>query len=61
MIKGWDKKLIAYKKLFKVSSKVTQYQKRCQMKIHKNPLKPIKVSMTKQGNDKITKQINENE
>ena len=31
------------------------------MKIHKNPLKPIKVSMTKQGNDKITKQINENE
>ena len=55
MIKGWDKKLIAYKKLFKVSSKTTQYQKRCQMKIHKNPLKPIKVSMTKQGNDKITK------
>ena len=28
---------------------------------HKNSLKAIKASMTKQGNDKITKQINEHE
>ena len=28
---------------------------------HKNSLKAIKASMIKQGNDKITKEINENE
>ena len=28
---------------------------------HKNPLKAIKASMIIQGNDKIIKQINENE
>ena len=31
------------------------------MKAHKNSLKAVKASMIKQCNDKITKEINENE
>ena len=31
------------------------------MKTHKNSLKAIEASMIKQGNNKITKQINDNE
>ena len=39
----------------KLSSKVTQHQRRCQMITHKNSLKAIKTSMIKQGNDEIAK------
>ena len=44
-----NKKLIKYKKLSKLSSKVTQHQKRCEMRTHKNSLKAIKANMIKQG------------
>ena len=44
-----------YKKLSKVSHKVTQHQKKCLMKTQKKSLKVTEASMIKQENNKITK------